>query len=417
MKFYHKLRTRLLVVFFIITFIPAFITGIYAIQVSTNTLLWQTLMRETEKAKKAKEDIKMFLSAIRSDLLFLSQSAPMKDYLSLLTAVFESQEKTFSTPPGSFDNAKQAIQKVLEQKQQVIEREFLAFSRNRRVYYQVRYINEKGHEVVRVDSDSFRSWIVEQDKLQNKSDRYYFLETMRLSGKQVFVSPLDLNRERGKIEKPHKPVIRYAINVYDDYNRKAGIIILNVDANQFLKPLAETRLINQDGYFLNHSEPDNCWGGPNDENHGYNLNKEYSQLEPKVREKLLIREGNVLTDEITLAHQKINVPGSFEHWVVIIQQDTDEILKNVHTFRKTFIIILIIAILIALVFSVLFSTTITRPIEHLTNIADAISKGELVDNRVDVNDKGEIGQLAKAFERMRVSMLKSFERLRKQSRI
>ena len=61
------------------------------------------------------------------------------------------------------------------------------------------------------------------------------------------------------------------------------------------------------------------------------------------------------------------------------------------------------------------SARITRPIEHLTHIAHAISQGELINNRVDIQDKGEIGQLAQAFERMRVSMIKSFERLRKQS--
>ena len=44
---------------------------------------------------------------------------------------------------------------------------------------------------------------------------------------QVFVSPLDLNIERGAIEQPLKPMIRLATPVFDSAGDKRGIVLIN----------------------------------------------------------------------------------------------------------------------------------------------------------------------------------------------
>ncbi len=406
MKIYHRLRTRLVAIFCMVTLIPILITGIYAIQVSSKTLRAQALLTQTEQAKTLKNNLFSFLNTTKGDLLFLAQSPAMTDYLSLRSTIsprYNSETEDDSAP-----------QNALESQRQTLEQEFLALSRNRRIYYQIRYLDETGQEVVRVDADGLISQIVERAKRQDKSDRYYFKKTMRLSRQRIFVSPLDLNREKGEIGIPHKPVIRYAVNVYDNQNRQAGIVITNVDASQFLNLLDEVRLVNQAGYFMSHPDltGERRWGGPNDLDTGYSLEKEYPQLATKIRGQ----DGTISTPTITLSHLRVPIAGTTRHWTLIIQQDTDDILKSVTKFRTTFIIILVVAVVTALVLALLFSARITRPIEYLTRTADAISKGDLVNNRVEVKDKGEIGQLARAFERMRVSMIKSFERLRKQTR-
>jgi HAMP domain-containing protein len=392
MKIHHRLRTKLIAVFFIVTLIPALVTGIYAIQVSSKTLRTLALTTQTEQAKTLANQVTSFLTTVKGDLIFLSQSPVMKDYL--------NQRANSESPEA-----------ILEPKRQALEQEFLTFSRNRRIYYQIRYLDETGQEIARVDSNGLRSRIIQRDKLQDKSGRYYFKKTIRLLGSEVFVSPLDLNRERGQIEKPFKPVIRYAVNVFDNKNRKAGIVIINVDASQFIEPLGDTRLVNQNGYFINHPDPEKRWGGPVDLDTGYNLEREYHQWNQIIQGQ----DGILSNSTLTLSYKRVNVPGTSRHWTVIIQRETDDILKTVTAFRTMFTVILILAVLIALIVGWLLSVRITRPIEQLTRIADAISKGELISNSVEVQDKGEIGQLAHAFERMRVSMIKAFERLRQQS--
>ncbi|KHD09010.1 hypothetical protein PN36_00185 [Candidatus Thiomargarita nelsonii] len=386
MKIHHRLRTKLIILFSIVTFIPALVTGIYAIQVSSKSLRSQALTTQTMQAKTLANNITSFLTNVKGDLMFLSQSPVMKDYLRA--------------------NASEA-----ESKRQALEQEFLAFSRNRRIYYQIRYLDETGQEIARVDSNSLTSRIIERDKLQDKSQRYYFKETIRLLANEIFVSPLDLNRERGQIERPFKPVIRYAVNIYDNKNNKAGIVIINVDANQFIKPLGNRRLVNHDGYFINHPSSEKSWGGPIDLDTGYNLQSEY----PQWNLRILGQDGTLSTKRLTLSHKRVIVPGTFHNWTLIIQRDTQDILKSVIAFRLMFSLILIIAVLIALIVGWLLSARITRPIEHLTRMANAISKGEMISKSVEIQDKGEIGQLAHAFERMRISMLKAFDRIRQKS--
>jgi methyl-accepting chemotaxis protein len=389
MKVRHKLRNKLIVAFIAATLIPVFATGLYAIYISSNTLKAQAVNAQNERLNTIKNSIESFLSTTQSDLLFLSQSPTFTSYIELKT--------------------KKASADALKKQRKILANEFLALSRNRRIYYQIRYLDETGQEIVRIDSNTIRSQIIDDEKLQNKQDRYYFKNTMAATGNNIFVSPLDLNRERGEIEEPYKPVIRYALKITDQNNNKVGILILNIDANQFLGKLNNVRLVASSGAFAAHPITKRRWGAKRDLNTGINIKKEY----PKWFEIITQRSsGTISNKKVTLSYQKIIVPSTSRNWTLIMQQNTSKILNSVNKFRITFFIIVAIAVFIAFIFALIFSIKITRPIEHLTELADDISKGKLVDNPVIVNDKGEIGQLAEAFERMRVSMLKAFEKLR-----
>ncbi len=412
MKIYYRLRTKLSIAFIIVTLIPTLIIGIYAIQVASQTLQAQTLAQQTEQVKILETLIRSFLSIVKSDLLFLSQSAPLREYLNLHTLLM-SDSQVESVPANSTEATQQAVHNILEQKQTALEQEFLSFSRYRRIYYQIGYLDEMGQEIVRVDADEFKSWIIDKKLLKNNADRYDFKGTKSLSSKQIFISKLDLNREQGQIEVPHKPVIRYAVNVYYPNNQRAGIVTINVDANQFLQALGDAFLIDQEGFFLHHPNPKKEWGGPNDLKTGVTFEKDY----PQIASQVLNKNGTLSTNTAAISYQRIIVPGSSQQWTLLVLHHTHEIFQGIMEFRLAFNIILAIAILIAIWFAIILSTKITRPIEQLTRIADAISRGELIENRVEIHDKSEIGQLAQAFERMRVSMIKSFEKLRKQSRM
>ena len=76
------------------------------------------------------------------------------------------------------------------------------FSSQRRIYDQIRYIDASGNEKIRINIDENGGYAVPDKDLQNKKDRYYFTETIKLKDQYVYVSPLDLNIEQGEIEVP-----------------------------------------------------------------------------------------------------------------------------------------------------------------------------------------------------------------------
>ena len=151
-----------------------------------------------------------------------------------------------------------------------LKRRFLLFSHDRKMYDQIRYIDEKGMEIIRINRRSDISYEVSNEKLQNKGDRYYFLETMQLPPGTLYMSPFDLNIEHGEIEKPLKPVIRIATHLVDQNGNKRGILIFNYLANtmliRFRASLPQNTtdvtysLINDDGWWLSHPDKTKEWG-------------------------------------------------------------------------------------------------------------------------------------------------------------
>lgn len=135
-------------------------------------------------------------------------------------------------------------------------------------YDKVRWIDETGGERLRVNNQAGQARVVPAGELQQLADSYYFKATMKLKPGQIYISPLDLNVERGKVETPHKPVLRIATPVVDRRGQSRGIVVLNIAAQDlldaFTKSLVDARdhamLLNSDGYWLRSMSGQDEWG-------------------------------------------------------------------------------------------------------------------------------------------------------------
>lgn len=121
---------------------------------------------------------------------------------------------------------------------------------------QLRYIDEKGQEQIRINRDKLGDeiYLVKQNNLQNKIHRYYYIDTMKKNDSEFYLSKLDLNVENNEIEIPYNPVLRFAIPVYFDGKQK-GIIIVNVFAQKLLDKLLYSQqfyvdIYDQDNHIL-----------------------------------------------------------------------------------------------------------------------------------------------------------------------
>lgn len=416
MKNRRRLRTKLMAIMALITILPALTSGILALLIYGDTLKQQVFINNTTEAEHLQNTVDSLLTTIKNDVLFLTQAAPLLDYLSTRarksSADNQNQSEDPTVPPGTEKSASQALTNVLERKLQTLEQEFLAFSRYHGLYYQLIYIDETGQEMVRVMIDGSRIKLSEREKLKNQSQQDDFKQTMMLSGKQLLISPVHLSRTQGQLESPLKAVIKYAANVYYENERKAGIIVLTVDANQLFRGLeSHSYLVDQNGFFIVHSEPKICWGGPADLNTKYTLADEY----PEFAKSLLGQDNIVNIDTVSLFSRVIRLPNSSQQWTVITSRPTTEAFKDLWRFRLIFAGILLLSITLMLLLAWWFSRRVTRPLEELLQIAELVSTGEKLDKRIEISALGEIGELVQAFERMRISLLKSFDRLRKPS--
>lgn len=100
-------------------------------------------------------------------------------------------------------------------------------------------------------------------------------------------------------------------------------------------------------------------------------------------------------------------------WTMIVQQDVSEAFSAANNARQQALTLLGLTLVVVLMVAYFLATRLSKPIRNLTAIADSISKGELGIEIRETSRSDEIGALARAIERMGVSLQMAFDRLRK----
>ncbi len=129
---------------------------------------------------------------------------------------------------------------------------------------QLRLLSSKGMEIIRVDR--LRNGdikIIPNNELQNKSNRYYFLDFMNLPPNVTGYSPLDLNVEQGMIEYPFNPTLRVGTRIQSTGGRE-GVIVVNLYMEEWIKrltslPSFKFYLLDKEGFYLIHPQLDKSW--------------------------------------------------------------------------------------------------------------------------------------------------------------
>ncbi len=379
-----KIRNQFILAFLVVSVIPLLIMGISNHISSRSKIQEGLLIKYNNDLNLEMNRINTFLIGVRKDILVMSDSPTLHNMLSSSEDEYHKQRK-------------------------ILEKEYLAMSQNKKIFSQVRYLNKKGIEVVRVDSDGTKFIIVSEDKLQDKTGRYYFKDSIKLNKGEIFVSALDLNREREQIERPYKPVIRYATPVFHN-GEQSGIIIVNVLANNCLNPIKKMNsedeyylLFSNEGYYFSNPEPAKEWGGPSDLNTKENVNNEF----PDKVSSVIMGSGiesidygeNIITQSIFYPNSNVKDV----YWKLIKISKKEIVFATLYSLLKIFIFTLVIALVFAFIIALMMSKTITEPVIQLTRAAEAISRGKL-DVPIKIYGSSEIMSLGKTIQRLKESL-------------
>ena len=139
------------------------------------------------------------------------------------------------------------------------------FSLAKPLYDEVRYLDENGQEIIRVNQGG---QVAAAAKLQNKATRAYFRQANALAAGMMFISSFDLNFEGPQTTTPPKPTLRFAVPVFDSSGRRRGIYIINCLGADLITELQNAapvlfkrvRLLNAQGYWLKGASPSEEWG-------------------------------------------------------------------------------------------------------------------------------------------------------------
>ena len=142
------------------------------------------------------------------------------------------------------------------------------FSKAKKVYDQIRFLDTQGDEIIRINNNNGTPNPVLTEKLQKKAKRYYYQEISKLKKGDLYISPLDLNVENGKIELPYKPVLRFGGPVYNAQGEHKGSLLLNFMGDELLTAFRNATkssqehimLLNNKGYWLSSPNKTQEWG-------------------------------------------------------------------------------------------------------------------------------------------------------------
>ncbi len=141
-------------------------------------------------------------------------------------------------------------------------------TRRQDTYLHVALLDAAGREVVRVDDVRGTAEVVPRQELQDKGARYYHRALLELDPEAAYLSPLDLNIERGAVQVPLQPTFRAAVPVHDESGRRVGGLVLNHRAAGLLERLddlaaqapGDLLVVDADGRYVAGGDPARRWG-------------------------------------------------------------------------------------------------------------------------------------------------------------
>jgi len=385
-----SIRYKILSLCLVLAIVPTVAVSTYGVYSTINVLQHNSLKEQDTKISLLNKQLDRVLSVVKSDLLYFRYSTSMQDLIT-----------KFTDPKLSFEQRMAARGRLAT--------DFLAFSEQRPMYHQLRFLSKYGKEVVRVDRVDGRSEVVTQ--LEDRKGRYYVNNTLILKSGEIMVSHLDLYRENGEIKEPVRPVIRYGTPVYGRYGKLHGILLFNVSASNFLEILQQSSytkderlvMVDPDGYYLSHPDKTKLWGSLRDKNTGERLQKDLPKLGKKITglkgSSTLFDGENIIT--VKPVGNGIDDNRNLGYLVNFIARDA--IFEPATKARKFYIVVTLLTLLLATIIILILARKITRPIIDLTVAAENMSKGN-IQTPVVVETNDEIHELSKSLDRLRKSV-------------
>ena len=199
-----KSRVRIHVIFCILLILVGSIAIIALHWVNRNRLREVLIERESGNVQTLTESLNNFYEPLAKNIEFLASRPSVRDVL--------RKRESADSLAEDFSLISSAVQG----------------------YDQIRLLDLAGQEILRVNRAGNQATIVDKEGLQDKSDRGYFAAARELGPNEIYIGPIDLNQERGRIEFPYKEVIRCAKQVLGDNQQSLGFVITNYTGNQFL---------------------------------------------------------------------------------------------------------------------------------------------------------------------------------------
>jgi PAS domain S-box-containing protein len=386
------LASRLAITMVLLVAIAVTAVGWLSYRSLEQTLLPRMLDRIETRSRQAASDLEYFASGARGDVAGYRAAAALNGLIRAHLA-------------GGIDPVDGVSEKTWRER---ISTRIAAELEAKPAYAAVRIIgvDDGQREIVRVDRLGPKGIvrIVADADLQQRGDRKYFEETIKLPAGEIYVSPLDLGSYYGVLETPHRPTLRVATPIFTPDGKPFAAFVVNLDMRTALDRVRSSAregekvyVVNGRGDYLVHPDPSREFGSQ------LGAPTNWQADFPSLASSLGTRQAvaDVAPDQAARLGGIALAPALLagKEWVGIIETVPNAVLMAPAAgIRQSSLLVGLIAVLCAAALAAFLASTLTRPIRQLTAAVEGLGKSDAV--AIPVGAGGETGVLARAFARV-----------------
>lgn len=406
--FRTRLSVRLTAFFMVTALVPMAIVTLLSFLSAQASLVDQAAFKVEQETERLGQDLEVYLSQFPSDLLALSDTFPVQ-------AIFRAIDN------NGVDPASQDTYGVWASR---LTQSFSAMMRNKLVYQQLRMLNERGDEVVRVDYYDNQVFVPWEEELKNQANTDYFIEAKKLKQGQVYISPVSINQEYSELEKMNVPVIRFSTPILDINNQFRGVMVANIYASAILDRLrtavGQVYLANDEGYYLFHPDPAKTFGFQR--NTDYKVDDDFAGILQNMTSStdVYAERDSSQREFVALKRVRFDSANPDRHWLLIRTLPETGVIET-ETITGLITGLLSAAALVgigALILGIWLTRSITKPILAVSQAAAKLAAGDMnqeielnLDAQAVVSSRDELGTLATSFNTMTAQLKKVYATL------
>lgn len=387
LSFLKTLRGKVIVLACLISFFTAAIIGAIYFKSMKEMALDNAIDNLAGETRLFAEEFGGIISAVKIDVEIVSRTPPISGiYRSEITGIDPLDRSTYSEWQTRLGTIFRSIMTMHP------------------MYMQMRYIGiaDDGREIVRVNRTPEGLEFVEEDRLQQKGKRGYFLEALTRKSDEIFFTDVEYNIEHDQVIDPNDITLRAIKPIYKE-NEQFGFLVLNIDYLSMLKKGLEVldsdkqiMIANQNGDYLLYDPVKN--------ESLFQFHQAYDQEPPSFIETFTSL-NNVESvhyeesDVIYFVKKYLPGSGSTKYIGIALKVPKDVLLKEAYAAAFNSMLIGFLLVLASTALTAFFVHRYTRPWEELTN--EVLNVEEFEKPIVfDIDCQDEIGKLANAFQEL-----------------
>lgn len=255
------------------------------------------------------------------------------------------------------------------------------------VYFQIRYLNKDGRELIKVRKEG------PVKELKKQSELNLFNNTGDKGFKDIYISEiLESTSKKGL-------VLHYIKPIYSGWKEFAGAVVIDLDYGKIMDIVGNIQ-VGDRGYAFLIDQLGRNVAHPLVPPYRYDV-ENYSDRSLKELVRDMMAGGSGWKN---YSFEGVNKVAAFAFiptmgWSLAVTIPSVELKKEARAIRKRILQVVIITLLLTVVGVTLLSYYLMRPIRNLVTATNHISKGDL-SHEIPVRTRDELGDLTRSFNRM-----------------